>query len=45
MLFDIIIPLGPNELPNIHKHLLYTRQNVIGFRNIYIICCDPSVVI
>jgi hypothetical protein len=43
MSIDIVIPLGPNEMANIHRQLSYTRQNVIGFRNIYVICYDPSV--
>jgi len=37
MLFDIVIPLGPNERKNIHKQIEYTKKNVIGYRNIYII--------
>lgn len=37
MLFDIIIPLGPNERENICKQIEYTKKNVIGYRNIYII--------
>ena len=43
MSFDIVIPVGPNELPNIHRQLTYTKKNVIGFRNIYVICYDPCV--
>lgn len=42
-MFDIVIPVGPNELSNIHKQLIFTKQNVIGFRNIYIICYDDSI--
>jgi hypothetical protein len=37
MSFDIVIPLGPNERQNIHKQIEYTKKNVIGYRNIYII--------
>lgn len=37
MLFDIVIPLGPNERKNICKQIEYTKRNVIGYRNIYII--------
>ena len=36
-MFDIVIPLGPNDLQNIEKQIECTRTNVIGFRNIYII--------
>ncbi len=37
MSFDIVIPLGPNERKNIHKQIEYTKKNVIGYRNIYIV--------
>ena len=37
MSFDIVIPLGPNEKKNIHKQIEYTKKNVIGYRNIYIV--------
>ena len=36
-MFDIVIPLGPNERKNIHHQIVYTKKNVIGYRNIYII--------
>jgi len=37
MLFDIVIPLGPNERKNIFRQIEFTKKNVIGYRNIYII--------
>lgn len=37
MSFDIVIPLGPNEKKNIYKQIEYTKKNVIGYRNIYIV--------
>jgi hypothetical protein len=37
MLFDIVIPLGPNERMNIYKQIEYTKKNVVGYRNIYIV--------
>ena len=37
MLFDIIIPLGPNDINEINKVIDYAKKNVIGYRNIYII--------
>jgi hypothetical protein len=36
-MFDIVIPLGPNERKNIFKQIEYTKKNVIGYRNIYIV--------
>ena len=44
-MFDIVIPVGPNEISFIHKQITFTKQNVIGFRNLYIICYDPTFVI
>lgn len=37
MLFDIVIPVGPNDINIIAKQLVYTQKNIIGYRNIYII--------
>ena len=45
MLFDIVIPLGPNEKDNINTQIEYTKKNVIGYRNIYIIAYDPNITI
>ena len=35
--FDIVIPLGQNDISIIDKQLGYTIKNVIGFRYIYIV--------
>ncbi len=43
-LFDIVIPLGPNDYRNIFSHILYTKSNVKNFRNIYIITCLDIVI-
>ena len=40
-MFDIVILVGPNDIKTIHKQLEYTRKNVIGFRNIFIVSYDP----
>lgn len=37
MLFDIVIPVGPNDINIIAKQLVYTQKNIIGYRKIYII--------
>lgn len=42
-IFDIVIPLGPNEKDRIQNHVEYTKRNVIGYRNIYIVSFDPSI--
>ena len=38
MLFDIVIPVAPNDISVIQKQIEYTKKNVIGYRNIYLIC-------
>jgi hypothetical protein len=43
MSFDIVIPLGPNEISRIHKQIEFTKKNVIGFRQIYIISCNMNI--
>jgi hypothetical protein len=37
MLFDIIIPLGPNDTTQIHKVIEHASKNIVGYRNIFII--------
>lgn len=39
--FDIVIPVGPNDANVIHNQLEYTKKNVIGYRNIYLITKLP----
>jgi len=43
--FDIVIPVGPNDKSVIEEQIKYTQKNIIGYRNIYLICYDPSIVI
>lgn len=40
-LFDIVIPVGPNDAKIVQKQIEYTKRNVIGYRNIYLISYDP----
>ena len=44
-MFDIVIPLGPNELNNINIQIEHTKKNVIGYRNIYIVTCNTKIVL
>lgn len=41
--FDIVILLGPNDVDGITDRLTYTKTNIIGYRNIYIISFDDSL--
>lgn len=35
--FDIVIPVGPYDIDIIEKQIEYTKKNIIGYRNIYIL--------
>jgi len=36
-LFDIVIPIGPNDITVCRNQIKYTKLNVVGYRNIYIV--------
>ena len=36
-IFDIVIPVGPNDVSQLERNLKYTRRNIKGYRNIYIV--------
>ena len=42
-IFDIVINVGPNDKDMIHKQIEHTRKNIIGYRNIYLLCYDPTI--
>jgi hypothetical protein len=42
-LFDIVIPVGPNDIDMINTSINYTKQNVIGYRNIYLVSCIDNL--
>jgi hypothetical protein len=44
-IFDIVIMVGPFDLDIISQQIQYTKQNVIGYRNIYIISSDDQLTI
>lgn len=41
--FDIVIPVGENDISFINTQLEYTTQNIIGYRNIYIIVSEKYI--
>lgn len=45
MQFDIVIPVGPNDIHFINILVHYTKLNIIGFRNIYLVSYDDTLVI
>lgn len=42
-MFDVVIPVGPNDLDICEKQIVFTKENVLGKRNIYLVCVDPSI--
>ena len=43
LLFDLVVCVGPNDTNILTQSLHYTKQNVIGYRNIYLICSNPNI--
>jgi hypothetical protein len=43
ILFDIVIPVGPNDKNVIHEQIKYTKKNIIGYRKIYLVSCDETL--
>lgn len=41
--FDIIVPVGPNDVSFIETHTQYIQRNVLGYRNIYLVSYDDSM--
>lgn len=42
-LFDIVIPVGPKDLAVLKEMVEYTKKNIIGYRNIYLVSNDISI--
>ena len=42
-IFDIVIPIGPNDKSIIYDMVNFTKQNIIGYRNIYLVSYDPLI--
>jgi hypothetical protein len=43
-MFDVVIPLGPNDVKYFRRQLKHTMNYVIGYRRIYVVAFDPDVV-
>ena len=41
--FDIVIPVGPFDKEQINKQIEHTKQNIIGYRKIFLISYDSSI--
>ena len=42
-LFDIMVPVGPDDVGYLETYIGYIRNNVMGYRNIYLIMYDDSI--
>lgn len=42
-LFDIVIPVGPNDVEILEKMIQYTQKNIVGYRCIFLISFDPNL--
>lgn len=45
MSFDIVIPIGPSDSSVISAQLSFTKRNVLGYRNIYLVSHDKNLFI
>ena len=43
--FDIVIPVGPNDINVVSLQVQYTKRNIVGYRNIYLVSHDPDICI
>jgi hypothetical protein len=41
--FDVVIPVGPNDKDVVEKQIEFTKKNILGYRHIYLICYDPDI--
>lgn len=37
MLFDIVVPVGPNDYDQLNKWITYNSENILNYRNIYVV--------
>jgi hypothetical protein len=44
-LFDIVIPVGPNDIDIINNQIQYTKTNIIGYRNIFLVSYRKDLLI
>jgi hypothetical protein len=42
-IFDIVIPVGPNDFDQVEKMINYTIKNIINYRNIYVITSNINI--
>ena len=41
--FDLVICVGPNDNSIVEHMLNFNKKNIIGYRNIFLVCANPSI--
>lgn len=41
--FDLVICVGPNDNDILEHMLVFNKKNIIGYRNIYLVCSNPRI--
>ena len=41
--FDIVILVGPNDENIINSVLYYNKKNIVGYKNIFLVCANPNI--
>ena len=41
--FDLVICVGPNDNDIVEHMLSFNKKNIIGYRNIYLVCANPNI--
>lgn len=42
-IFDVVICVGPNDNDIVEHMLNFNKKNIIGYRNIYLVCANSSI--
>lgn len=42
-LFDVVICVGPKDNDIVEHMLKFNKKNIIGYRNIYLVCSNPTI--
>lgn len=43
LFFDIVVCVGPKDNNIVNSMISFTKKNILGYRNIYLVCSNPSI--
>jgi len=43
--FDIVVCVGPRDNDIVDSSISLNKKNILGYRNIYLVCTDPSITV